>query len=330
MTIKELQDTIIKKRYFFEVISNNPNTKFGRKTLEDVERAHGSFEEYLRKIAEAHKMKQVQVKVQSKNGTGFANKGSFWVEIVPVAKIDNIDTAPIKSIGSVEPIANTTIEKPIITPTPNKMDVSEIVKAAEDRIELKLMKRDNEALLIQNKDLQKKVDDYVDKITDLSRQVAVKGDETEIKHQRELLRLEKDAKGGLSGIVEELKNQPELLGTILSVFQPNNPIVKAMAQKIATENGGSTNSGYSNGDESLEGLGKHENEDAQAYIEEVYKLLISADAGNIGMIGALIEYFLKFPNHLTIVYKKFIVPGVKKDAIVTVSGSEEDNDENND
>jgi len=111
---------------------------------------------------------------------------------------------------------------------------------------------------------------------------------------------------------------PKTLGMIISIFQPNNKAVQAMMGE-SENNGG--------GDGSLNGP-KHENSDTQDYIEHnIYPMLVNAPSGAVGMIGGLIEYFIKFPDHLAMTYTKWL--GAVKKSSENLDEEDPNQNENN-
>ena len=320
MTISELKTKILGKGWHFRFISPNPFKKkdFGWKNLEQVDKEYGGFEPYLKKIAESQSLKQLNIECRAKNGSGFLNKGIFLVDIEPIEKIE--EEKKVESIGSInpiqtpEPIVNHEIKKDISTPME---DLKTHIENASMKTELRFLQSENERLKESNKKLDHKNEELFNEVSKLSRELSTVSAKTDLDYQKKELELMSKQKGGLSGIVDEVKNMdPKTLGMIISVFQPKNEAVKA----LMNDNGGN------GGESSLNGT-KHENADTQDFIENsIYPMLTDAPSGAVGMIGGLIEYFIKYPEHLVATYKKWL-PGANIDDKGTGTTEEEEEKE---
>lgn len=324
MTVIELKNKILSKGWLFRFISPNPLKKndFGWKTMEQVNKEHGGFEEYVKKISETQGLKQLNFDTKAKNGSGFLNKGIFLVDIEPVEKIENIENnESINSINSTatkEPIENKEVKK-VTTPTPinttmnSQEDLKTHIENASMKTELRFLQAENDRLKESNKKLDQKNEELFNEVSKLTRELATDKTKNDLEFQKKELELLSKQKGGLSGIVDEVKNMdPKTLGMIISVFQPNNQAVKAL---MSSEEG--------NGGESLNGP-KHKDEETQDFIQNsIIPMLAEADSGAVGMIGGLIEYFLKYPEHLVATYKKWL-PNAD---IGDVSGKSEEEEE---
>jgi len=326
MTIGELKNKIIAGGWHFRFLSPNPFNKsdFDWKTLAEVDKNYGGFESYLKKIAESQKLKQLNINTKAKNGTSFLNKGIFLVDIEPVENVGNVEktekTVTTNSINSTNPISVTEVEEikkpkenPITTHIPPMEDLKTHIENASMKTELRFLQAENERLKETNKKLDHKNEELFNEVSKLTRELATDKTKNDLEFQKKELELLQKQKGGLSGIVDEVKNMdPKTLGMIISVFQPNNQAVKALMSSDENSGGSSLNGP------------KHENSEVQDYIEHsIYPMLTNAPAGSVGMIGGLIEYFIKYPDHLVATYKKWL-PGVD----ATAGTGEDDLDEN--
>ena len=116
---------------------------------------------------------------------------------------------------------------------------------------------------------------------------------------------------------------PETIATLLGIFQPNNPMVKAMADKVRNDNGsGGNSSDILNGE-------RHTDSETQQLIESVYELLVNEqNVGVVGSIAALVDYFVKHHDHLALTVQKFF-PGekTKKSSITDANIIDPEDDE---
>ncbi len=332
MTISELKNKILSKGWFFQFVSPNPLKKkdFGWKNLEQAEKDYGGFEAYLKKIAESQNLKQLNIACRSKNGSGFTPRGIFLVDTEAVENIGNIGNTeiilpikPIKPITNFEPAVNHEVKKhEKIEPILNKMgteDVKTHIENASMKVEIGFIKAENERLKESNKKLDQKNEELFNEVSKLTREVSTSSAKNELDFQKKELELMSKQKSGLNGIVEEVKNMdPKMLGMIISVFQPNNKAVQAMM------NEGRSTEGIEDATV-LEGT-QHENPDTHEFIKnDIIPMLINAKTGEVGMIGGLIEYFIKHPDHLVMTFKKFF-PGAIPEKKGT-SGTEEEEED---
>lgn len=318
MKVSELKNKILTKAWLFRFISPNPLKKndFGWKTLDQVEKEYGGFESYLKKIAESQNLKQLNIQAKSKNGSGFLNRGIFLVEIEPIDNVEKVEEQKkVESIGSIN--QNTVTQKVVDFDTAksyevkNEIPITNTVKTpmedlkthienASMKTELMFLKQDNERLKESNKKLDQKNEELFNEVSKLTRELATDKEKNNLEFQRKELELLSKQKGGLSGIVEEVKNlDPKTIALFGSFLQPNNKNF----QKFLEDG-----SGGEGGDASLNGP-KHENSDTQDFIQHsIIPMLAEAPSGVVGMIGGLIEYFIKYPDHLVATYKKWL-PG---------------------
>lgn len=327
MTIAELKNKILAKGWHFKFVSPNPFKKkdFDWKNLEQVDKEHGGFEAYLKKIAESQRLKELNIDTRAKNGSGFMNKGIFCVQIENIENIGNIEPVktpdPIISTNStpkIEPIENKEVKTNTISMNPTE-DLKTHIENASMKTELRFLQQENERLKESNKKLDQKNESLFTEVSKLTRELATDKTKNDLEFQKKELELMSQNKAGLSGIVEEVKNMdPKTLGMIISVFQPNNKAVQAMMNSGEnSDTGGSLNGP------------RHDDVETQSYIENsIYPLLTSADTPTVGMIGSLIEYFIKFPDHLVMSYNKFFPGVVPPDTKTKGTGSTDDLDEN--
>ena len=344
MTISELKNKILAKGWQFKFISPNPLKKndFGWKNLEQAEKEYGGFDSYLRKISESQGLKQLNIDTKAKNGSGFKKTGIFLVEIEPIANIGNIEKIepvkieePIKSISAINNFENAvshevtktpiTVNTPIISSNPQKMDdIRTVIENATMKTELQFLNAEANRLRETNKKLDQKNEDLYNEVSRLTRELGTISAKTDLDFQKKEIELLSQQKSGLGGIVEEVKSMdPKTLGMIISVFQPNNQAVKAMMGGDNNDNGQAASS--------LSGA-KHEDSDTQSFIEDnIYPMLTAMSTGAVGMVGGLIEYFAKYPDHLALTYKKWLPIGepVTKASTTVTSTDDDDLDDDN-
>lgn len=310
MNVAELKNTILKKGWHFRFKSPNPLKKdaFGWKNLEQVDKEYGGFEAYLKKIAESQKLRELNIEAKAKNGSGWLNKGLFLVVIEPIGNIGSIEKEekeePIIPIKNTEHIKNHEDTNSTNSTTPME-DLKTHIENSAMKTELRFLQADNDRLKESNKKLDQKNEELFNEVSKLSRELATNNAKLDLDYRKKELELMAGQKAGLSGIVEEVKNlDPKTIALFGSFLQPNNKNFQKFLEGGDNENGG--------GEASLNGP-KHENSDVQDFIENsIYPMLTGAKAAEVGMIGGLIEYFLKYPDHLVAAYKKFL-PGAIND-----------------
>lgn len=319
MDVTELKNKILAKGWHFKFISPNPLKKgqFGWKNLEEVNKEYGGFEEYLKKIAESQNLNELNIECRSKNGSGWLKRGIFLVQIKKVENIGSIEgevkNEPIIPIKKVEHIVNHEDTKSTNS-TPME-DLKTHIENAAMKTELQFTKADNERLKESNKKLDQKNEELYNEVSRLTRELSTNSAVKDLEFQKKELELLSKQKAGLSGIVDEIKNMdPQTIALFGSFLQPNNKNFQNFLNKGTGDNDG--------GDSFLNGS-KHSNSDVQDFIENsIYPMLTGAKAAEVGMIGGLIEYFLKYPDHLVAAYKKFL-PG----AVVDLKGDDLEEEE---
>lgn len=317
-TISEAESHIRSKRYFFNIASNNPSKKYGWHSLEDVNRNHGGFEPYLKKVAESMACDQVVINMRSPNGTSFLNRGFFLVNTKPVEKV----AAEINpsTLGSTKVETKTTTST---EPTkPHTMDHTTAVENVGLKTELRFLNQDNERLKESNKKLEQRNEELFNEVSKLTRELATTGAKHDLDYQKKEIELMQKQKNGLGGIVDELKSMPpETLGMIIGMFKPDHPMLK---NGTFNKNASRDTSGIEEA-KVLDGT-KHEDADTQALIKDVYELLIKEKSATVGMIAALTEYFVKHNEHLVLTFKKWF-PDEAKDPTPDPSTDDEDEEE---
>lgn len=319
MQITELKNKILNKGFFFRFVSPNPLKKkdFGWKNLEQVDKEHGGFESYLKKIAESQKLRELNIELRAKNGSGWLNKGIFLVQIEPVENIGSIEgeqkngpITPTISTPKIDTVIDDTQKTNSTTPME---DLKTHIENASMKTELMFLKQENDRLKESNKKLDQKNEQLFNEVSQLTREVSTAGAKFDLDFRKKELELMAGQKAGLSGIVDEIKQMdPATIALFGSFLQPNNKNFQSFLNKGSSDNS----------EASLNGP-KHDNAEVQDFIENsIYPMLTGAKAAEVGMIGGLIEYFIKYPDHLVAAYKKFL-PGAE----VNLKGDDDDLDE---
>lgn len=296
MTIRELNDILKYKKWLFEIsISGRP--LFGKRSLTEVENLSGTLEEYLQRVAKNNNTDILGITLFAPNGTSTIRKNFFLLPIAPVV-------TPTKTVeASTNIVAPST---PVVEPKPiNKMDnIKAEIENVRLAAELSFLKQRNSELEERQKKAEAKLDELYTENLKLNRQVNEENGRLNLEHQKRLVELErehdkkvneldKDKKGGLSGIVDEVSKMPPEAWQFLAGLLPNHPMAKMLGPGT-TEQTPKTDGAL--------GSAKHQNPDAQSCIDLISKLLVVHDAGAVGKITLLVEYFTKNNDALDTAY----------------------------
>lgn len=270
MSIRELIHLISAKDYRFEIVTEG--TQFKRKSVAEILAEYNSLEEYFKKIAELNKLTQIGIQLFAKNGTSWLRKGFFLIPITAVEK-------------PLIPVESST--KPLQTPSKqNPMDTNAQIL----QIKLDMLNERMEEYKSRNKELERKNDELYTENTRLIRENGTIKDKHELEFKSKELDLKSEQSSGLNGVMESVKTLPPEAWQFLAGFIPNHPMGK-LPQGNLEEGIGETGE-------------KHENEDAQVYIDSLKSLLLSQPVEVVAMLSMVAESLINKPQNLKNIYVK--------------------------
>ncbi len=268
-----------------------------RYTASQAESDHGSVAQMLTNLSAIHKINPLPVQLYARNGSSHIKKGFFLVEINRA--VENIN-------GTVENI-NNTVEKSNNTVENINRAVEKSNKAVEDnngRVDVRTQ-IENARLTEANRHLLGQLDDTKQRLRkeeersgvlfnetlDLQRKLASQKDRLELEYATKKLELEKDRQGGLSGLVGELNENPELVKALIGLINPKHPMFDQNNQAL-----------LSGGCE----CPKHPEADGKMIIDTIVKALITQKVEVLGMLQIVIGSYLMKPALLKEAYDKFM------------------------
>lgn len=289
MTTAEIVAKIKEKNYLFDLMADG-RVLFKKQNPISVENLHGSLEDYLNKIAEINKANQLSVQLFTPNGSSYKSHGFFLVNTLPVVASA---TTATKTVASATNIVAT--ETQLLGPenkTNPKMEqyaTKSEVQNAQLNTEVRFLNEKVAELTERNKKLEKTNDELSHDYRKLLTESETNKAKYELDFKQKELALMSESKKGLSGIIDEAKNLPPQAWEFFAGFMKDHPMNAANKP---------TNQA------ALEGT-KHKDGDAQACIDAIVGLLISAPTEAVAKITMLSEAFVKTPEHLDMVYNKF-------------------------
>jgi len=283
MNLKEIADIINEKKYFFQIILPNKRFLHGRTSILQALADKPSIEEYIQGIIKENKATNVLIKLFSANGSSFKNRGEYFIffdDAKAVATITNIETkiATTDQLKGLEPakINNTMSDKDYID--------FKVLQSEHNRI-----KDSNEEKKERIKKLELKIEELHEENKKVLRENITKDDKHALAIEREKLNLEKEAKGGLSGLVGELSEKPELLKMIAGFIKPDHPMFKD----------------DSVGKIEVEEVRYHDDEDANNILKEVPKLFKLIDPALVIRFYTISTQFAKQPTKIEEAFNNF-------------------------
>ncbi len=253
MTIKEISDYIIRKKYsFIEIVIPNINFSYYPTPVQSIIQANGSLENYFEKIFKNNRVTEYTVKVFVKNGTNPLCKDEypvFWQKTEPIDESikhqENISNTSVKHQDAINTLSvnhqetiNTpsknhqyplnglpeTTTEPQNKPKTNPMDT-------KDYIDFRVLQTEHKNLTQRFEDtkgkvskLEKKIEELHDENKQLLRDNATKEDKHSLALERAKLEMEREAKDGLSGILGELQENPMIVEAVVGFLNKDHPM----------------------------------------------------------------------------------------------------------
>lgn len=284
ISVKEFADHLGRTRHYFKIMLPGTITA-EMQDKEHVENQHGDFVSYLKKIARSNNLKELSISTMVKNGSSTLKKAFFIVDT------DAVVGAP--TTPTTAPTTTPTVPTIPVTPTPNtssSMDTLTAIENAKLSIELQFTKKRAEELEEKNKSLERKVDTLHEDNVKLVRENGITKDKSDLEIEKAKVEALSKKSEGLSGVIDEVTKIPKEGWQFLAGMFPDHPMNKML------------NAPASGTTEQLNGSEKHENSDAQAFIELINENLVTLTPENISMITMLIDAFKKKPELLLKIY----------------------------
>jgi hypothetical protein len=289
-SLKEIIEQIKARPNFVFDITAGAKSLAKKHSASEAEAMHGSLENYFAKITEHHKGQDVAVTLFAPNGSSYLRKNFFLLSTIPVVEQSTVSTTKVETpTTKVEPLGATDniIKKPTMSEFATKTDI------------------ENAKLSTENKFLAEKVDEQKERIKKLERdndelnanyrtlrtQHETNHTKHELEYKQKVLEIENNRKAGLGGIVEDVKSlPPEAWEFFRGVFGKEGP---------------------KDNKPGLEGPKKHADADAQACIDGIGEVLLTAGVDTCGKIALIVESMAKDPKILNVIFDK-LFPGQQK------------------
>ena len=286
-TLKEIADVIVTKKYLFQIVLPNKNFTHGKTTIAQATADNKSVQEYIESIIEKQNANNVLIKLFSVNGSSWKNRGEH---LIFLSKNDTVATTATKIATPLQQNLNG-LEQPIKTNTMNDKDYIDFKVL---QIEQKRLEQYTEECKCKIIKLEKKVDELHDENKKLLRDNTTKEDKHKIALERERLNLDKEAKGGLSGLMGELNENPEILKMIAGFIKPDHPMFKENGVGAVPQ---------------IEEIRYHTDDDANNVLKEIPKQFKNVDAALVIRFFTLAHKFASEPLKIEEAFKYFY-PGV--------------------
>ena len=278
MNLSDAINKIKERDYAFE-ISVEGKAPFGKERVSSAEAKSGTLYDYFSRIAKFNNTRSLGIQLYTPNGTSWIRKDFFLVDIPAV----------VESTKIVDP--STTDQQQQNTPIKHatSMVTKSDIEAATLKVENTFLKERTAEYAERIKKLEQRQDELIHENNKLSRENVTVKDKTELEWQQKLNAEQAKNKQGLSGIFDEIKDNPETLKFIAGFF-PNHGMNKALSEKSENNpvNGAET---------------KHTDPDAQACIEMMMPLLHQKSGEQVGMICMIVEDLCLHDTHLINLYK---------------------------
>ncbi len=229
----------------FQVVIPGTSFSHGKTTVETALSDSESLEAYLSRIAKINSAPHLLVKLFSPNGTSFKPRGEFLIFLPknePVAtSATNVATSATNVATSATNVALSGLEPPYKT---MDMDIKDQINYRVLQSEHEMLKGVYQEAKTKVQALEKKIEDLHDENKQLIRSSAIKDDKHAVDLERAKLEMDREAKGGLSGLVGELTKDPDLLKMIAGFIKPDHPMFTENKQP-ALDGAGSIDVKYS-------------------------------------------------------------------------------------
>ena len=234
-TITEIANLITDKKYLFEIVLPGKAYKGLKISVENAKNIHGSVENYIKNVLKSNNADTGIVKLYSVNGTSFKQRGDH---IIFLPKTETVATSATNVATSATNVATsaTNVATSATNVATNKelgnlndakmLGVKETIEFEVLKVKHEMVTTDRDNLKIKVKELEKKVDDLQDEKLKLVKENGTAEEKHKLALERQQLESEREAKSVLSGIVEDLNANPELIKTIAGFINPNHPMFK--------------------------------------------------------------------------------------------------------
>jgi hypothetical protein len=290
-TVEEIARILQDKRLLFQVSVPGRNFAAGKISADQALVDCPSLEEYFTRILKGNNAKSIIVKLFTPNGSSYKLRGEHIVslpgnETVATSNNPATNVATNETNVATRPLHGT-YEEP---KTPTKaMTVDDQIAFGVLKVEHRLVCHRKDELERDNKALQQKVDKLHDEKLDLVRQNTVQNEKNELEIERAKLNMDKESKVGLSGMLSELKENPELIKAAVGFINPNHPMFKEKQTEPVGE---------------LEAK-LHDEPEADLILKMIPKQLADKDGELISKMYVVFVNLLAKPEALDKVYNEF-------------------------
>jgi len=296
MTLQQIANEITSKGFVFQVsIPNNPDYRAGKVTTAQALANAASVESYMERIARINQASNILVKLFTPNGSSYKQRGEHLIffpkpEAVATPATTATDVVASATKNATMPTAPATMGSLADTPKPtNNMDLEKMIDYRVLQVEKSTLSARNEELKTEVKQLQRKVDELYEENKALSKENSVATEKHSLALERQKLESEREAKSGLSGLMDDVGKNPEMLKMLLGVLKPDHPMFKMEAAEAGKQLNG-TAPEY------------HKENEANIIITEICKVLGTMNGNDIGNMYLLFLEISKRPEVVQQVY----------------------------
>lgn len=291
MNISEIAKLITEKNYVFQV--SIPNTQFmhGKTTVQSALVDTDSIENYLNKIVDRNKAKNILVRLYTPNGSSYKLRGEHLIFLDSAQPVATQTTDATKTATTTTHVATPPLNglNNYQTESP-KMNITDQINYGVLQAKHELLVQRSSQLENENKELRKKVDILHDEKLQLVKDQSVLAERAKLDIDKAKFEVQQEAKGGLTGLMSEVNENPEIVKMLLGALVPNHPMFKEGF------------SGTDNNTKQIQQTKYHDNPDINTILTDLPNTLKTLDGEKIAKVYVIFQSFMSAPEKIETVY----------------------------
>lgn len=229
MTLEDIINELKSKwNYLFKVSIPGSSFVHHRTSVTEAVNKSGTIEEYFDRIIRENKPKTILVELFSPNGSSFRDRGKHVIflhqtEAFATNATQNATNATQNATNATMGGINET-NRP--KNTGNMMDIKEKIEFETLKVKHDMLSGVFDTLKAENAQLRKKVDELHEEKLALVKENSVSNERNKLDMEKAVFEAQKQQKEGLSGLMGELNENPEVLKLLVGIIKPDHPMLK--------------------------------------------------------------------------------------------------------
>lgn len=289
MRLDEVINIILQKNYLFKIGIPGSALSHGKTTLAAAINNAGSLHDYFNNIIKANNPKTLLVELFSPNGSSYKDRGKHIIFLDQPQAVATEATSETNVANKATSMLNGLELQHQVKPT--SMNANDQLNYAVLQVKHEMVTNQKNALEKEVNELRKKVDVLHEEKLALVKENTVSGERNKLEMEKAIFEAQKQQKEGLSGILEEVKENPDLLKMIAGFIKPDHPMFKESENQSME------------GTKQIEAPRFHDNDEVNALLSDMPNTIKSMDPKLIAKIYYIfMEGFAKDPENVNKVF----------------------------